>query len=83
LEIIARQGPQLIGGPGLTVEIDQSKFGKRKYNTGRFVEGQWIVGGICRETKDVFLAVCPDNKRRTNTDRHYRASCQQAVYNHN
>ena len=67
LEAIAREMPKLIGGPGLTVEIDESKFGKRKYNKGRLVEGQWVVGGICRETKDVFLAVCPENKRDTET----------------
>ena len=23
----------------------------------------WVLGGICRETKEVFLAVCPDNRR--------------------
>jgi len=63
LEIIARETPKLIGGAGFTVEIDESKFGKRKYNKGRLVEGQWVIGGICGETKDVFLAVCPENKR--------------------
>lgn len=44
-----------IGGPGLTVEIDESKFGKRKYNVGRVIEGQWVFGGICRESKDFFM----------------------------
>ena len=44
-----------IGGPGLTVEIDESKFGKRKYNRGRNVNGKWVLGGICNETNDVFL----------------------------
>jgi len=44
-----------IGGPGMTVEIDESKFGKTKYNSGRYIEGQWVFGGICRQTKACFL----------------------------
>ena len=40
-----------IGGLGTVVEIDESKFGKRKYNRGRMVEGTWVVlDGIERET---------------------------------
>lgn len=44
-----------IGGSGTTVEIDESKFGRMKYHKGRFIEGQWVFGGICRETKACFL----------------------------
>ena len=44
-----------IGGPGMTVEIDESKFGKTKFNRGRYIEGQWVFGGICRQTKACFL----------------------------
>ena len=44
-----------IGGEGRVVEIDESKFGKRKYNVGRLIEGQWVFGGICRETRECFM----------------------------
>lgn len=42
----ANEGP--LGGPGYTVEIDETKVGHRKYNTGRLIEGQWILGIILR-----------------------------------
>ena len=40
-----------IGGIGkrLMNQIDESKFGKRKYSRGRRVEGQWVFGGIEEE----------------------------------
>ncbi len=41
---------QKIGGVGKTVEIDESKFGKRKYNRGRIQEGHWVFGGIERQS---------------------------------
>lgn len=37
-----------IGGPGKIVEIDETKIGKRKYNVGRVIEGQWVFGGVER-----------------------------------
>ena len=44
-----------IGGPGIEVEIDESKFGRRKYNRGRYVDGHWVFGGTQRITGDCFL----------------------------
>ena len=44
-----------IGGEGKTVEIDESKFGKRKFHKGRRVDGVWVFGGIERETKLCFF----------------------------
>lgn len=44
-----------VGGSGRTVEIDESKFGKRKYNRGHRVEGKWVFGGVERETGRCFM----------------------------
>ena len=54
---------QKIGGPGTIVEVDEAKFGKRKFNRGRMVEGTWILGGIQRGNNKCFLTPCPGNKR--------------------
>jgi hypothetical protein len=35
-----------IGGPGIIIEVDESKFGRRKYNRGHRVEGVWVMGGV-------------------------------------
>ena len=54
-----------IGGPGHIVEIDESKFGKRKFHKGRRVDGCWVLGGIDRETKETFFQVVPDRTTET------------------
>ena len=42
----------------MTVEIDESKFCKTKFNRGRYIEGQWVYGGICRQRdKDKLLPI--------------------------
>ena len=52
--------PIAIGGPGKIVEIDESKFGKRKYNRGRMLDGHWVFGGIERGTTKSFMIVVDD-----------------------
>ena len=37
-----------IGGEGVEIEIDESKFGKRKYHKGKRVDGVWVFGGCER-----------------------------------
>ena len=57
-ERMMKHHAEAIGGPGTTVKIGESKFGNMKYHRGRYVEGQWVFGGICRETKACLLS-CP------------------------
>ena len=52
---ISEHASEQIGGPGCIVEIDESKFGKSKYNRGRHRPGQWVFGGIDRASSACFL----------------------------
>jgi transposase-like protein len=54
-----------IGGPNRTVEIDKSKFSRRKYHRGHPVKGQWVFGGIERESGRTFLVPVPDRTAPT------------------
>ena len=47
--------PIQIGGVGSIVEIDESKFGRRKYNRGRCIDGHWVFGGVERGTGNAFM----------------------------
>ena len=51
-----------IGGDGVLLEIDESKFGKRKYNRGRRVDGCWEFGGIERVAKKCFFFQIVDDR---------------------
>ncbi|KAM0687664.1 hypothetical protein COBT_001096 [Conglomerata obtusa] len=42
------------GGPGIIVEIDESKFGRRKYHHGHKIVGVWIVGMVERSALNKF-----------------------------
>ena len=64
----------VIGGYGCIVQIDETKFGKRKYNRGHRVEGNWVFGGIeylydhlngCFRAGKTFTVVVPKRDRET------------------
>ncbi|CAB9519936.1 pore calcium channel protein 1 [Seminavis robusta] len=55
-----------IGGIGVEVEIDESKFGKRKYHRGHRVDGVWVFGGVERTPeRKCFLVAVEDRKKPT------------------
>ena len=47
------------------MEIDESTFGRRKYNVGRVIEGQWVFGAICRETRECFMVPVEERNKDT------------------
>jgi hypothetical protein len=67
--VIEDSGHELIGGPGLTVEVDETLLFKRKSNTGRLLSNEatqtWLFGGLCRETGRAFLARVERRDART------------------
>ncbi|GFV61756.1 putative transposase-like protein [Trichonephila clavipes] len=59
------ENSQQIGGKDGIVEIDESKFGKRIYNRGHLVEGQWVFGGVERGTGKMFLVAVHNRTKET------------------
>ena len=58
-----------IGGDGVIVELDESKFGKRKHHRGHLVQGVWVLGGVERTPeRRVFLTAVPDRSMETLED---------------
>ncbi|CAG8681395.1 8963_t:CDS:1, partial [Ambispora gerdemannii] len=56
----------MIGGENIIVEIDESKFGRRKYHRGRIVEDIWVVGDIERtDEKRCFVQIVQDRIAET------------------
>lgn len=47
------------------MEIDESKFGKRKYHRGHHVEGAWVFGGFERESGRIFMVVVENRTAET------------------
>lgn len=56
-EVTLMERKDSIGGPEKIVQIDESKFGKRKYHRGHRVEVQWVFGGIEEETRSFMVTV--------------------------
>ena len=67
LEAWSISSAKKLGGPGEIVEIDDSKFGKRKYNKDCYLEGQWVFGGIKCDSGKVFMIAVEDRSSETNT----------------
>ena len=49
-EIVTVAEGEPLGGPGKTVQIDESKIGKWKHHRGHRVKGQWVFGGTVWHT---------------------------------
>ena len=46
-----------IGGDNIIVEVDEPKYGSRKFYKGHRVQGTWIIGGVERTPQKRFFAV--------------------------
>lgn len=64
-EILLMEDSQSIGGEGKVVQIDESKFGKRKYHCGHHVEGQWVFSGMENNSRKCFLITVEKRDEQT------------------
>ena len=56
----------IIGGENIIIEVDESKFGHKKYHRGRNIEGVWIIAGIERtEEKKCFIEIVENRNADT------------------
>jgi len=62
-------GDHMVGGPGCIVEVDVAQYGQRDYDCGLISErrGLWVLGGIVRESGEIFFEICKDNRRDSET----------------
>ena len=56
-----------IGGQRMVVEIDECHLRSRKYGVGRVEAGElwWVLGGICRQTSEMFVEIVFDRSQNT------------------
>uniref|UniRef100_A0A5S6Q5P4 ISXO2-like transposase domain-containing protein n=1 Tax=Trichuris muris TaxID=70415 RepID=A0A5S6Q5P4_TRIMR len=59
------KNPVPVGGPSLTVE---TWFARRKYSQGWVLPQAWVLGGVCLETGQCFLARVADRSAATLID---------------
>jgi len=64
-EVVESSIRKKIGGVQMTVEIDETMLTKRKYHRGRVLNEQWVFGGICRESNEIFLDLIPNRTSET------------------
>jgi transposase-like protein len=55
---------KLIGGKEIIVEVDESKFGKRKFQRGHHVEGVWVLGMVERTNERKIKLIVVDNRSK-------------------
>ena len=51
-----------IGGNGMIVEVDESKFGKCKYNRGHHIDGVWVFGAVERSLERKIFLIAVQNR---------------------
>lgn len=50
---------EMLGGPGIIVEVDEAKFGRRKFHRGSRVDGVWIFGMVERGSRMTRCSMMP------------------------
>jgi hypothetical protein len=55
----------MIGGKGKVIEINESKFGGKKYHRSNYMKDQWVFVGVERGSGRTFLVAVHDRSTET------------------
>ncbi|KAG0442028.1 hypothetical protein DMUE_0600 [Dictyocoela muelleri] len=58
-----------LGGDNTIIEIDESKFGKRKYNKVNHVDGIWVLSMVERSIHKIIKLITLDNRTKESLHR--------------
>jgi hypothetical protein len=64
---ILEHGDDMLGGVGKIVEIDEAKFGRRKFHRGKRVDGVWVFGMVERGSNSSRCCLMTVDKRDEET----------------
>ena len=67
-----RKAEFTLGGKDIIVEVDESKFGRRKYNRGHRVNGVWVLGMVEKTPERKIKLIAVDDRSKATLEEYLK-----------